>query len=167
MRFRKEVGPVGEMPPEPVVRAAGLVREGRMVSLAAVRFPGMPLFPGHPPFQVLNYRTPRGIRATGSKPGGPVTDAVLRYMAQHVIATNHSDDHLDADAALPRDHVHYRSGGRTAVWMHPGAMHSFTFSSPQLPQLNPAWLQALLMSASSTTGMTLVDEPDGSAAATV
>ncbi len=58
-------------------------------------------------------------------------------------------------------------GGRTAVWMHPGAMHSFTFSSPQLPQLNPAWLQALLMSASSTTGMTLVDEPDGSAAATV
>ena len=63
MRFGKEVGPIGGLPPEQVVRAAGMVREGRVVSLAAVRFPGMPLFPGHPPFQVLNYRTPRGIRA--------------------------------------------------------------------------------------------------------
>src|SRR3990172_5169163 len=27
----------------------------------------MPLFPGHPPFQVLNYRTPPGIRAEGAQ----------------------------------------------------------------------------------------------------
>ena len=81
MRFGKEIGPVGDMPAEQVVRAAQMVREGRMVSLAATRFPGMPLFPGHPPFQVLNYRTPRGIRATGAQPWGAVNDAGLGYMA--------------------------------------------------------------------------------------
>ena len=68
MTMGKEVGPIAGLPPEQIVRAAGLVREGRMISLAAARFPGMPLFPGHPPFQVLNYRTPRGIRVTGAQP---------------------------------------------------------------------------------------------------
>ena len=61
-----------------------------MISLAAVRYPGMPLFPGHPPFQVLNYRTPRGIRVTGAQPWGPVNDAGLGYMAEYVMATSHS-----------------------------------------------------------------------------
>ena len=48
----------------------------------------MPLFPGHPPFQVLNYRTPRGIRVTGAQPWGPVNDAGLGYMAEYVMATS-------------------------------------------------------------------------------
>ena len=68
-----DIGPIGRLPPGQVVRAAGLVREGRTISLAATRYPGMPLFPGHPPFQVLNYRTPRGIRVTGAQPWGPST----------------------------------------------------------------------------------------------
>jgi hypothetical protein len=68
-----EIGPIGALPPAQVVKAAGLVREGRTISLAAVRYPGMPLFPGHPPFQVLNYRTPWGIRVTGAKPWGRST----------------------------------------------------------------------------------------------
>ena len=62
MNLPSEIGPVAGIPAEQLVRAARLVRQGRMISLAAVRYPGMPLVPGHPPFQVLNYRTPRGIR---------------------------------------------------------------------------------------------------------
>lgn len=95
-----EIGPIADMPAEQVVRAAGLVREGRMIPLAAVRFPGMPLFPGHPPFQVLNYRTPRGIRVTGAQPWGPVNDAGLGYMAEYVMATSHSGAHVDALAHM-------------------------------------------------------------------
>ena len=60
MTTPSDIGPIGRQSPEDVVRAAALVRQGRMISMAAVRYPGMPLFPGHPPFQVLNYRTPRG-----------------------------------------------------------------------------------------------------------
>ncbi len=112
MRFGQEVGPVGEMPAEQVVRAAQLVREGRMVSLAATRFPGMPLFPGHPPFQVLNYRTPRGIRVTGAQPWGPVNDAGLGYMAEYVMATSHSGAHMDALAHMTvDDDMHWYGGG--------------------------------------------------------
>jgi hypothetical protein len=45
---------------KPVDRARLSIREvarGTIYSLAVNRFPGMPLFPGYPPFQVLTYRS--------------------------------------------------------------------------------------------------------------
>ena len=57
--------------PGEVVEAARLVRGGRVFALARDRFPRMPLFPGHPNFEVLSYRTPQGIRAAGDQPWGP------------------------------------------------------------------------------------------------
>jgi kynurenine formamidase len=107
-----DIGPIGKLPAEQIVRAASLVREGRMISMAAVRYPGMPLFPGHPPFQVLNYRTPRGIRVTGAQPWGPVNDAGLGYMAEYVMATSHSGAHVDALAHMTvDDDMHWYGGG--------------------------------------------------------
>ncbi len=107
-----EIGPIGALPPEQLVRAARLVREGRSYSLAATRYSGMPLFPGHPPFQVLNYRTPRGIRATGAEPWGPVNDAGLGYMAEYVMATSHSGAHIDALAHMTvGEDSHWYGGG--------------------------------------------------------
>jgi kynurenine formamidase len=112
MSTAPDIGPIGRQAPEQVVRAARLVREGRMISLAAARFPGMPLFPGHPPFQVLNYRTPRGIRVTGATPWGPVNDAGLGYMAEYVMATSHSGAHMDALAHMTvGDDMHWYGGG--------------------------------------------------------
>lgn len=106
------IGPIGDMPPDAVVRAAGLVREGRTISLAAARYPGMPLFPGHPPFQVLNYRTPRGIRVAGAQPWGPMNDAGLGYMAEYVMATSHSGAHVDALAHMTvGEDMHWYGGG--------------------------------------------------------
>jgi kynurenine formamidase len=112
MSAQADIGPIGRQTAEQVVRAAGLVRQGRMISLAAVRYPGMPLFPGHPPFQVLNYRTPRGIRVTDAKPWGPVNDAGLGYMAEYVMATSHSGAHMDALAHMTvDDDMHWYGGG--------------------------------------------------------
>jgi kynurenine formamidase len=112
MSEQRDIGPIGRQPAEQVVAAARLVREGRMVSLAAPRYPGMPLFPGHPPFQVLNYRTPRGIRVTGAKPWGPINDAGLGYMAEYVMATSHSGAHMDALAHMTvDDDMHWYGGG--------------------------------------------------------
>ena len=76
------------------------MKQGRTYSLAAARFPGMPLFPGHPPFQVLNFRTPRGIRVAGAQPWGPVNEAGLGYMAEYLMATSHSGAHIDALAHM-------------------------------------------------------------------
>ena len=38
-----------------------------MYDLDCERFPGMPLFAGHPAFQVLSYRTPRGLVNQGDQ----------------------------------------------------------------------------------------------------
>ena len=113
MITQTEIGPIGDLPAARIVESARLVREGTIVSLAATRFPGMPLFPGHPPFQVLNYRTPRGIRVTGAQPWGPVNDAGLGYMAEYVMATSHSGAHVDALAHMTvGPDMHWFGGGR-------------------------------------------------------
>ncbi len=111
---RGEIGPAGDIDPQTIVEAARLVKEGRWYSLATSRFPGMPLFPGHPPFQVLNYRTPPGIKAEGAQPWGPPNDAGLGYMAEYLMATSHSGAHIDAlgHMTIGEDH-HWYGGGNT------------------------------------------------------
>ncbi len=107
-----ELGRMAGFPAEQVVKAAAMIRTGTVVSLAGARFPGMPLFPGHPPFQVLNYRTPRGIRVTGAKPWGPVNDAGLGYMAEYLMASSHSGAHIDALAHMTiGPDMHWYGGG--------------------------------------------------------
>jgi kynurenine formamidase len=110
-----EVGPIKDIPAHKIVEAAQSVQEGRWYSLATSRFPGMPLFPGHPPFQVLNYRTPPGIRAESAQPWGPPNDAGLGYMAEYVMATSHSGAHVDALGHMTvGDDNHWYGGGNTA-----------------------------------------------------
>lgn len=65
-------GPRDEVVGQAVVQAARLVRTGKVFSLARARFPGMPIFPGHPPFQVISYRTPHGLRVAGENLWSPV-----------------------------------------------------------------------------------------------
>jgi kynurenine formamidase len=111
----EHVGPVKDLPNEKVVEAAQLVKEGRSYSLATSRFPGMPLFPGHPPFQVLNYRTPPGIRAGGVEPWGPPNEVGLGYMAEYLMACSHSGAHIDALGHMTiGDDNHWYGGGNTA-----------------------------------------------------
>jgi kynurenine formamidase len=86
--------------PGAVVRATQLVREGRIFSLARERFPGMPLFPGHPPFQVLTYRSPQGLCAAGDQPWGPRNEVGLGYISELLIGSAHSGAHIDALAHI-------------------------------------------------------------------
>jgi kynurenine formamidase len=86
--------------PGEVVRLAGMIRTGRMHRLARDRFPRMPLWPGHPAFEVVAYRTPQGIRAAGDQPWGPPNDACLGFMSELVMGTVHSGAHIDAHAHM-------------------------------------------------------------------
>jgi kynurenine formamidase len=73
----------------------------------------MPLFPGHPPFQVLNAVSPRGIRVAGRQPWGPVNDVGLGYMAEYLMCTSHSGAHIDALAHMTvGEDMHWYGGGR-------------------------------------------------------
>jgi kynurenine formamidase len=97
------------------VDAARLVTEGRAYSLAKVRFPGMPIFPGHPPFQVMTYRSPRGLRVAGDRPWGDVpNDAGLGYMSEVISGTAHSGAHIDALAHMTLGPEGRWYGGATA-----------------------------------------------------
>ncbi len=95
-----EVGPIRDLPPAQVLRATRLVTHGQVIPLAASRFRGMPLFPGHPNFEVLGFRTPRGIRVAGDQPWGPRNDVGLGYMSEVVSGTMHSGAHIDALAHI-------------------------------------------------------------------
>ena len=86
--------------PAQVRELTGLMRTGRMYRLARDRFPRMPLWPGHPAFEVISYRTPQGIRAAGDQPWGPPNDACLGFMSELVMCTVHSGAHIDAHAHM-------------------------------------------------------------------
>jgi hypothetical protein len=86
--------------PQSVLAATRLVGDGRVFRLARERFPGMPLFPGHPAFSVLAYRTPQGLRAAGERPWDADNDACLGYLSELVMGTTHSGAHIDAHAHM-------------------------------------------------------------------
>jgi kynurenine formamidase len=86
--------------PDQVRALTALIKTGRILRLARDRFPKMPLFPGHPTFEVVSYRTPQGIRAAGDQPWGPPNDAGLGYMSELVMGTTHSGAHIDAHAHM-------------------------------------------------------------------
>lgn len=85
-------------PSETVLGALALVKTGEVVDLDSGRWPGMPLWSGHPPFQVLTYRSPAGIRAQNDQPwlAPEVNDHNLGMISEMVIATSHSGTHIDA-----------------------------------------------------------------------
>ncbi len=86
--------------PAQVRELTGLMRTGLMYRLARDRFPRMPLWPGHPAFEVISYRTPQGIRAAGDQPWGAPNDACLGFMSELVMGTVHSGAHIDAHAHM-------------------------------------------------------------------
>lgn len=48
--------------------------------------------------------------------------------------------------------------GRSTIWLHPSIPLRFTFDEPDTPRINVKWVEELMHSASSTGGITLVDE---------
>ena len=125
--------------PEEVLAAIRLVRQGRIFALARDRFPGMPLFPGHPAFEVLAYRTPQGIRAAGTRPWGPANEAGLGYMSELVMGTTHSGAHIDAHAHMtigPDDRWNSGSAGE-----HLGDFGPLRGDATELP---PLWRRGVL-----------------------
>jgi len=112
----RRVGPAGDIPAAQRVQAAALVRTGRQYSLAATRFPGMPLFPGHPPFQVVSYRTPRGLRVGAENLWAPTPNEVqLGCMTEVITSTAHSGAHIDALAHITIGEDDHWYGGANAT----------------------------------------------------
>jgi hypothetical protein len=49
--------------------------------------------------------------------------------------------------------------GRTTIWMHPAIPLVYDFEGSRPPAINRLWLEALMETANSATGLRLVPEP--------
>jgi kynurenine formamidase len=152
------VGPAGHIPAAQRVRAAGLVRTGQQYSLAATRFPGMPLFPGHPPFQVQSYRTPQGLRVAGENLWAPTPNEVgLGCMTEVITSTAHSGAHIDALAHITvGDDDHWYGGANAAE--HLGDFGPTVGDAASLP---PLFTRGVLLDVAGYRGVDCL--PAGSA----
>jgi kynurenine formamidase len=134
--------------PDEVLSAMRLVRQGRIFSLARDRFPRMPVFPGHPTFEVLSYRTPQGIRAAGDTPWGPVNDAGLGYMSEMVMGTTHSGAHIDAHAHMTVGADDRWNGG--SAQRHLGDFGPLRGDATEIP---PLWRRGVLYDVPAHRGV--------------
>lgn len=71
-------------------------RTGKIYDLEGVREAGMPLWDGHPAFQVLTYRTPQGVKNQNSKAFPDPNDPPISLISDLVMGTTHSGTHVDA-----------------------------------------------------------------------
>jgi kynurenine formamidase len=78
------------------LEALRIPREGRAYDLSSGWWPGMPLSEGHPPLQVLTYRSPAGERNQGDV--GFLKDNPLNYgwISELLMCTMHTGTHIDA-----------------------------------------------------------------------
>jgi kynurenine formamidase len=56
----------------------------------------MPLFPGHPAFQVVSYRMPRGLVNQGDQDWLADNEVNFHWLSEMVLGTVHSGTHIDA-----------------------------------------------------------------------
>jgi kynurenine formamidase len=94
--------------------ALALATEGRIYDLDCERFPGMPLFPGHPPFQVLPYRTPGGLDNQADQEWLADNDVNFHWQSEMVMGTVHSGTHIDALSHITCGDGHGWFGGGCA-----------------------------------------------------
>jgi kynurenine formamidase len=126
--------PAGEATPGDVLAALALVKQGRVYNLDCGRFPGMPIFPGHPPFQVLSYRTPRGIANQGDQDWLGENEPGFYWQSEMVMGTVHSGTHVDALAHITCGERHEWFGGGNSE-EHLGDFGPLRGDATELPPL--------------------------------
>ncbi len=98
-----ERGAVARLRASHVTRAASTVRLGRVYDLGLERYRGMPLPPMHPPFEVVGYRSPAGLRAQRDQDW--IIDAehnatAMAFNSELVMMCLHTGTHLDSLAHI-------------------------------------------------------------------
>ena len=98
-----ERGAVARLRPSHVTRAASSVRLGRVYDLGLERYRGMPLPPMHPPFEVVGYRSPAGLRAERDQAwivDAERNAAAMAFNSELVMMCLHTGTHFDSLAHI-------------------------------------------------------------------
>jgi kynurenine formamidase len=92
-----ELGAVHGSGPQDLLQALTLVKKGEIYDLDSGRWPGMPVFPVHPPFIMTTYRTPQGLRTQKDFDEWRGENTVnMGLNTELIIGTVHTGTHLDA-----------------------------------------------------------------------
>ncbi|MEW2252459.1 cyclase family protein [Streptomyces sp. NPDC006975] len=131
--------------------ALALAGRGRVYDLSSGWWPGMPLAPGHPPFQVLTFRTPAGERAQGAR--GELEwmrDNASRFgfISEILSFCAHSGTHVDALAHITSGENDEWYGGYSAQ-EYLGDYGPLTHDASTLP---PLLCRAVLVDAPGALG---------------
>jgi kynurenine formamidase len=93
---------------EDLLLTLALIKLGKIYDLDCGRFPGMPIYEGHPPFQLLNYRTSHGIEKQGDHqwwldPKGTGNNQVhFGWNSEMLLTSTHTGTHIDALSHVTR-----------------------------------------------------------------
>ncbi|MFE9446474.1 cyclase family protein [Streptomyces sp. NPDC006602] len=131
--------------------ALPLAGEGRVFDLSSGWWPGMPLAPGHPPFQVLTFRTPAGERAQGAQGDLEwLRDNASRFgfISEILSFCAHSGTHIDALAHITSGENDEWYGGYSAR-EYLGDHGPLTHDASTLP---PLLCRAVLVDAPGALG---------------
>lgn len=99
---------------EKVLSALHLAKRGEVFDLDVGRWPGFPLYKTEPPFQVLTYRTPNGLRVDNIFPEWTAAPTKPAWNSEILIAGTHSGTHIDAFSHLTIGEKDHWYGGFTA-----------------------------------------------------
>jgi kynurenine formamidase len=139
--------------------ALSLAREGRMYDLDCGRFHNMPLFAGHPAFQVLTYRTPRGIQNQGDQEWLGENRVNYHWHSDMVMGTVHTGTHIDALSHVTCGQDNHWHGGHSAD-EHVGDFGPLRDDATEIP---PIIARGVLLDVPGHRGVEVLDghEPVG------
>jgi len=100
-----ELGAMHYQTADTVKKAAGLVKEGKLYSLGVWVNRFTPLWPGHPPFEWVNFRTPHGVLKVNKDqswlfPAEEKNKVNFAWTSGLMLGTEHTGTHVDAFAHI-------------------------------------------------------------------
>jgi kynurenine formamidase len=92
-----EIGAIHKKQPQDILAALSLATQGQIYDLDSGRWPGMPVFPAHPPFILTSYRSPHGWRNQHDFDDWLGKNSVnMGLNTEIMIGTAHTGTHIDA-----------------------------------------------------------------------
>lgn len=91
-------GSASQITADSVLSALRMARSGTVYDLSSGWWPGMPVHPVHPSFNVLTYRTPRGFQVQKDMASllGANNTVGYGFISELVLGTTHTGTHIDA-----------------------------------------------------------------------
>ncbi|HST54403.1 MAG TPA: cyclase family protein [Solirubrobacteraceae bacterium] len=129
--------------------AARLITTGAVYDLDCGRWPGMPQAAGHPPLQLLNYRTPRGLRIQRDQQWLGENSAEIGWQSELMSSTSHTGTHIDALSHITSG-PEQRWFGDSSPDEHLGDFGPRTYDAASLP---PIFTRGVLLDVPAALGL--------------